>query len=292
MGGMKKIEQIQGVIEAKLHQNLDLLDIAPQLKEAISYSLFPGGKRLRPVLSMLFYSECSGETGEAFADSAASVELIHCGSLVHDDLPALDNDDMRRGKASCHKAFGESTAVLTGDALIPLAALFVLQSNMQIDTKTRIAELVMAACLEICSGQQLDMLPDDQQPSLQKIANHKTAALFDVTLRIASIAAGLSAEHGTASGQAGRQLGLCFQMLDDYIDVYGTDADRGREGSSDQRKSKRTFFAGMPEDEGKADWLRALKRLQGLLDQIEVYGPEIPLTRAFISQMLSRVEVV
>ncbi len=288
---MKKIEQIQAVIEARLHFNLEQLDIAPLLAEAVNYSLFPGGKRVRPVLSMLFLSECSSLTNEAFADAAASIELIHCGSLVHDDLPALDDDDMRRGKPSCHKAFGESTAVLTGDALIPLAALFVLQSNMQIDTKCRIAELVMAACLEICSGQQLDILPCDQQPPLKTIATHKTAALFDVTLRIASIAAGLGAEHEAASAHAGRQLGLCFQMLDDYIDVYGTDADRGREGSSDQRKSKRTFFAGMPEEEGKAEWLRAVKRLQALLDQVEIHGPEIPLTRAFISQMLSRVEL-
>ena len=286
-----KIEEYKLVIESALHGLVESSDIVTPLRRAVEHSLFPAGKRLRPVLSMLFHYECGSDPSVKFAKVAAALELLHCASLIHDDLPAIDNDDMRRGRPSCHKAFGEASAVLAGDVLPALSVLGVIREEYDPPVAVRLLEELATAYLEICNGQQLDVLEGDSRPPIIEIARRKTAALFYCTLKLASIAAGMSHDHSAAAGQAGLQLGICFQMLDDYIDVYGSNAERGRDSSSDQKKGKLTFFSNLALEKGKEEWDRALRKLQSVLDSLERVGPDIPLTRAFITQFISRADI-
>lgn len=286
----EKIEEYRGLIEEALEESLYNVDIVDPLRTSVAYVLFPGGKRLRPLLSMFFHDECGG-TAKDFAPVAVSLELIHSSSLVHDDLPAVDNDDMRRGKASCHKAYGEGSAIFAGDLLISLGALSISRSSFAADLKLRMLDALMETFSQICNGQQYDILPEEKRPSLFEIDRRKTGDLFGTTLSIAAIGAAMDEDFVVASRRAGQQLGLCFQMLDDYIDVFGTDAERGRAGSSDAKKAKQTFFSGMSLERGKEEWAKAKKRLDEDLYYLEIKGPAFPLTRAFISQLLSRVEI-
>ncbi|NMC64009.1 MAG: polyprenyl synthetase family protein [SAR324 cluster bacterium] len=287
----QKIQEYQGIINEALHNSLELIEIVEPLRSTVSYALFPGAKRLRPILAMLFFKESGGTDLRAFAPIGAAIELLHCSSLVHDDLPAVDNDEMRRGRASCHKACGEASAIFAGDLMISLAALVVTRSNFEAGIKLKIIDVLMESFVQICNGQQYDVLTDDSRPSLFDISRLKTADLFGNSMAVAAIAAGMDEEFIAAARCAGQQLGLCFQMLDDFIDAFGTNEQRGREGSSDGKKEKKTFFSGLSFEAGKEEWDKTRRRLDKELEYLEIKGPPFPLTRAFISQFLSRVEL-
>ena len=222
---------------------------APRMREAISYSLFPGGKRLRPILVYLC-GDLIGVSLESLDMIAAAIELTHCYSLVHDDLPAMDNDDLRRGKPSCHRAFDEATAILVGDSLQALAIDILLGhlthslSPSQVINVTH--ELVRASgAAGMVSGQSLDLSelanPSITEAQLRDIHLLKTGQLILACINMVLAAGQPTPEASNALRQFAHHLGLAFQMQDDYLDMYDKDDRLGKGRSADTANQKTTF---------------------------------------------------
>jgi len=222
---------------------------APAIREAMLYAVFPGGKRVRPLLVYL-----SGELLDvplATLDIiAVAIELIHAYSLVHDDLPAMDNDNMRRGKPSCHRAFDEATAILVGDGLQALAIDFLLSELPQTLPLSRVLSVtheLVRACgpAGMVSGQSLDLSelvqPDITETTLAKIHDLKTGRLMLACMNMTLAATESQAETVHALRQFATHLGLAFQMQDDYLDSYGNHDALGKGRASDQANHKHTF---------------------------------------------------
>lgn len=211
-----------------------------RLHEAMRYSLDAGGKRLRPVLCL-----AAAKAFRADADArhaATAIECIHSYSLIHDDLPCMDNSDLRRGRPSCHKAFDEATALLAGDALIPLA--FKLLTQGYSDHPTLVQELVgelaeAAGSTLLVGGQAEDMNTSDkknQSEKLEFILLGKTAAMLSVSLTLGARIGGASAKEIEHFRLAGQQAGIAFQLVDDLLDAHGTTASLGKPVGADNDK--------------------------------------------------------
>lgn len=214
------------------------------LLEAMAYSLFAGGKRLRPIL-VLAAAEACGADPAPVLPAAAALEMVHTYSLIHDDLPAMDDDDLRRGKPTCHKVWGEGLAILAGDALLT-HAFFLLAQIPGIKAETRlalVAELAAAAGpLGMVAGQALDIQNlEMDSPLLRRIHGAKTGALFRAALRLGGIFAGAPAETLAALSAYADHLGLAYQVLDDILDVTASSAVLGKPVGSDQRQNKESF---------------------------------------------------
>jgi len=222
---------------------------AAKIKEAILYSLFPGGKRIRPLLVYL-----TGELLDASVDCldliAASIELTHCYSLVHDDLPAMDNDDFRRGKPSCHRAFDEATAILAGDGMQALAMEILLTRlpvHLSADNVVAIAlELSKASGISgMVSGQSLDLTELSQkaidEKQLRLIHSLKTGKLIIACINMTIAASNANLIQQQALQSYASHLGLVFQMQDDYFDQYGQPHILGKGRSSDSINQKTTY---------------------------------------------------
>ncbi|GLR63493.1 (2E,6E)-farnesyl diphosphate synthase [Marinospirillum insulare] len=213
------------------------------LKQALDYSLLNGGKRLRP---LLVYA-----TGQALGVSLAecdrpamAVELIHAYSLVHDDLPAMDDDDLRRGRPTCHKAFDEATAILVGDALQTLA-FEALADEQQPSALAMVKTLAQASGTQgMVAGQMLDLQGEGQQLSLEELErlhSHKTGALIRAAVRLGGLAAGANAVTLTTLDTYAKALGLAFQVQDDLLDVKGDETTLGKKTGSDALLHKATY---------------------------------------------------
>ena len=212
------------------------------LFDAIEYSLLAGGKRLRPVFAFEFCRLCGGDWKKA-APFAAAVEMIHTYSLIHDDLPCMDNDDFRRGRPTNHKVFGEGMAVLAGDALLTDA--FVLASTAELPNPADMGYAIgvlgeCAGSLGMVGGQVLDIMSEEREISEQEIIDiqsRKTGALINAACVLGAIAAGATEEQiAAASGFAGA-LGLAFQIRDDMLDVIGTQEEMGKGVGTDETKN-------------------------------------------------------
>lgn len=223
--------------------------LAPPLKEAVQYCLFPGGKRLRPVLVYLC-GEITGASPACLDVIATAIELTHAYSLIHDDLPAMDNDDLRRGRPTCHRAFDEATAILVGDGMQALAIeilLTQLPPLLPANTVIHIAQdLITASGFSgMVSGQSLDLSelsqPHITEAQLQRIHRLKTGALFSACINMALHAGTPSAAAKQALRSYARDLGLVFQMQDDYLDRYHAKTVLGKNGASDLINQKTTF---------------------------------------------------
>lgn len=216
-----------------------------RLMEAMRYSLLAGGKRLRPVLAMAF-CEAAGGKAEDAADFGLALEMLHTYSLIHDDLPCMDDDDLRRGKPTNHVVFGECTAVLAGDALQTAAFETVLNAPLNADKRAS-AALVLAraaGAYGMCGGQQLDMEGEDRTLTLAEIEGiHtlKTAALIIAAAQMGCIAAGAGEEKLIAAAKYASKLGLAFQIQDDILDFEGTTEMLGKPARSDEANNKSTF---------------------------------------------------
>lgn len=213
------------------------------LQEALQYSLLNGGKRLRP---LLVYA-----TGQALGANlnhcdrpAMAVELIHAYSLVHDDLPAMDDDDLRRGRPTCHKAFDEATAILAGDALQTLA-FEVLADEQQPAALAMVKTLAQASGTQgMVAGQMLDLQGEGKQLSLeelQRLHSHKTGALIRAAVRMGALAAGANANVLNTLDAYATALGLAFQVQDDLLDIQGDEAMLGKKTGADALLNKATY---------------------------------------------------
>jgi geranylgeranyl diphosphate synthase, type II len=222
----------------------DRLDCPPRLREAMRYSVFAGGKRLRPLLVLLANEACLG-AADAAMPAAAAVEMIHTYSLIHDDLPAMDDDDLRRGLPTCHRKFDEATAILAGDALLTLAFEAVSEMQPSPVAARCVKELAKAAGAVGMVGGQVDDLHADAGPGtlewLESLHERKTGALLRASLRMGGIAAGASLEQLDALTDYGRQIGLAFQIVDDLLDVEGDAVKLGKDVRKDEAAGKLTY---------------------------------------------------
>jgi geranylgeranyl diphosphate synthase type II len=219
------------------------------LQEAMLYSLFAGGKRIRPVLALASYEACGGDAAD-IVPYASTLELIHTYSLIHDDLPAMDNDDLRRGKPTNHKVYGEAVAILAGDALLTEA--FAILSDPSLGRKMRESDLLKAA-REIAKasgmngmvgGQVQDMLSENSEPdmdTLEFIHRCKTAALIRASVQIGAILSCSGEREIDAMTGYGSNIGLAFQVIDDILDIEGETEVLGKPKGSDEKKKKMTY---------------------------------------------------
>ena len=241
--------------EAKAHIEQALIQALPaaehdadQLHQAMRYAVLNGGKRLRPLL-VFATGHCFGASLDVLTCPAMAVELIHCYSLVHDDLPAMDDDALRRGKPTCHIAFGEPTAILVGDALQSLAFQLLAQTPcLPEQLPALVTELANASgSLGMAGGQALDLANENHTISLDALAQcHrlKTGALIRGSLVLGALTAGCNDPNQLALlSQFGEQIGLAFQIQDDILDVEGNTEQLGKPAGSDQAHHKSTYPA-------------------------------------------------
>lgn len=218
---------------------------AASLSAAMHYAVMNGGKRVRPAL-VYATAQALGATLELADPAAMAVELIHCYSLVHDDLPCMDDDDLRRGLPTCHKAFDEATALLAGDTLQALAFLVLSQSALEpVQITAQIHALSMAA-VDMAVGQALDTQAEGKSldlPALERVHRHKTGALIRASVGMGAIAAGADASTRAALDIYADRLGLAFQVHDDVLDVIGDTLKIGKRAGADIARDKSTYPA-------------------------------------------------
>ncbi len=217
------------------------------LLDAMDYSLMAGGKRIRPVLALEF-ARLNGLEPEEALPVACAVEMLHTYSLIHDDLPCMDNDDLRRGKPTNHKVFGESTAVLAGDALQAEAFGTILRCGLPAERRAKCAEILAgAAGIDgICGGQFMDLSAEGHALTAEELGDlqaRKTGALLAGACMLGAAAAGAGEAEIETAGQYGAQLGAAFQIRDDMLDVLSTEGELGKPIGSDKRDGKTTFMS-------------------------------------------------
>jgi geranylgeranyl diphosphate synthase type II len=218
------------------------------IHKAMRYSLFAGGKRIRPILCMAA-AEAVSDSPVGIESAACALELIHTYSLIHDDLPALDNDDLRRGRPTCHKVFGEAIAILTGDALLTLAFQVLSQIECAADRKVRLLEELATAAGTVggmIGGQVSDLEGEGKPPDaalLETIHRSKTGALLRASLRMGGIYAGADHDQLNALSCYGEHVGLAFQIVDDLLDVEQSSETLGKTAGKDAQQNKITFPA-------------------------------------------------
>jgi geranylgeranyl diphosphate synthase, type II len=238
------------------------------IHRAMRYSLFAGGKRIRPLLAMAA-AEAICDQPEGIENAACALELIHTYSLIHDDLPALDNDDLRRGRPTCHKVFGDAMAILAGDALLTLA--FETLAKLDVDAERRvrlIAELATASGTVggMIGGQVNDLEGEGKEPTaalLESIHHAKTGALLRASVRMGAIYAGAGDAHLVALTCFGEHIGLAFQIVDDVLDVEQSSEALGKTAGKDAQQKKITFPAvyGMEQSRAMAEQERLAAHL-------------------------------
>jgi len=218
-----------------------------RLLDAMRYSLTAGGKRLRPILTLEFCRLCGGDVHAALP-VACGVELLHTYSLIHDDLPCMDDDDLRRGKPTNHVVFGECTATLAGDALQAEAFRTILSTSLPAEVRAECARLLAEAAGEngICGGQQLDMEGEGKaltKEELMDINDRKTSAMIYAACLMGVTCGGGNERQREAAAKYAKALGLAFQIRDDMLDVISTESELGKPIGSDAREGKNTFMA-------------------------------------------------
>jgi geranylgeranyl diphosphate synthase type II len=219
----------------------------PSIHQAMRHSVFAGGKRLRPILAMEAARMIAGSLPDGVADLGAALEMLHTYSLIHDDLPALDNDDLRRGRPTCHKAFGEATAILAGDALQTYAYEVLAKLNCAPESRVRIiAEIARATGTVdgMIGGQVMDLEAEHRRPdarTLEYIHRAKTGALITACLVTGGMFAGGSNDDIERLRCFGRSAGLAFQIADDILDVTQTSEQLGKTAGKDVKADKATY---------------------------------------------------
>lgn len=236
-------------VDCELEQRLDAGAVPGRLRSAMRHSLFAGGKRLRPILC-LASAAAVGEPSDVAMPAACALEMIHTYSLIHDDLPAMDNDDLRRGIPTCHKAFDEATAILAGDGLLTMAfeimAEAALDAPEKRDAWVRVLQIVSraAGAAGMIEGQMQDMQSEGKPLSADALATlHglKTGAMIEASVHCGAILAGAPSGRLEALRSYAGHIGLAFQVVDDILNVVGDPARMGKSVGTDREKSKNTY---------------------------------------------------
>src|SRR5213596_429276 len=260
------------------------------LHRAMRYSLFAGGKRLRPILCLAAAEACGGKIGNALP-LACALECIHTYSLVHDDLPSMDNDDFRRGRPTCHKIFGDGIAVLAGDALLTIA--FEIVSNAKpaprYDISILLREIAVAAgSQKLIAGQVADLEAEGRKTTrdqLRFIHENKTAAMLKSSMRLGAMSANADARKLSAITQFGEQLGLAFQVIDDILDVTQTSEILGKSAGKDVAAKKATYPAVIGLEKSRDEARRLTAKAHGALESL---GKDAATLRALADYLLAR----
>ena len=279
------------LVDDALNNFLPKVSVSPRtIHQAMRYSVFAGGKRLRPILTLAAAQACGGTSENALAPACA-VEMMHTYSLVHDDLPGMDNDDLRRGRPTSHKVYGEGMAVLAGDALLTEAFITLASTPNTERYSLKDILLEFAVCggsTKLIGGQVLDLEGEDQdltREELVKIHENKTAALLTTSLRLGGMTANATPEQLKALTDFGYNLGLAFQVIDDILDVTQSTEKLGKTAGKDEAANKATYQSILGLEESKAE----AKRLTGkALAALETFGDNGKTLEAIARYLLDR----
>ncbi|MBI1848854.1 MAG: polyprenyl synthetase family protein [Planctomycetes bacterium] len=267
------LERRRARIDRALGEFLPAESVEPSsVHQAMRYSALAGGKRLRPILVWLA-GEAAGASEPQVLPAACAVELVHAYSLIHDDLPAMDDDDFRRGKPTCHRAFGEAIAILAGDALLTRAFDLLASAPLPPD---RIAAMIVvlaraAGTDGMVGGQVSDLEAEGRPPDekmLERIHRLKTAALFGASAELGAWAAGADEKMRSALHRFGEELGLAFQILDDLLDETGTSEETGKRVRKDRDRRKMTYPALLGVSGSRARAAECTERAKRALDGV------------------------
>ncbi len=243
----------------------------PVIHRAMRYSLLAGGKRVRPLLAIAAYETCGGHNHKIIP-AACALEMMHTFSLIHDDLPCMDNDDLRRGKPTCHIKFGEANAVLAGDALCILS--FELLGSVGDDRVVRELAHALGTCGMI-GGQVVDVASEGQKVSkktLHYIHAHKTGALIASSIKIGAMISGVRATRIKVIQEYGDLLGMAFQIVDDLLDVLGDPKIIGKPAKRDAERGKNTYPGLYGEEKSKKMALEYAKKAKAIIKSFDQYG--------------------
>jgi geranylgeranyl diphosphate synthase type II len=281
----------QKQIDSALNRYLPLSTTKPAtIHKAMRYSLFAGGKRLRPILALAAAEACGGSPERALP-AACAVESIHTYSLIHDDLPCMDDDDLRRGRPTSHKVFGEGIAVLAGDALLTIAfeILAGAHPTSRYSVAALISELAAASgSRQLIAGQVLDLENEGKKATgntLKFIHRSKTAALLTSSIRLGAMSANATPQKLASLTQFGQSLGLAFQVIDDILDVTQTTEKLGKTAGKDAAATKATYPAIFGLDRSRAEAHRLTSEAH---HSLEPFGKGGAVLREIASQLLNR----
>ncbi|MBE6083901.1 MAG: polyprenyl synthetase family protein [Selenomonas ruminantium] len=288
----KKIwQERSALVEAQLVKELNEANpLDKTLCESMKYSLMAGGKRLRPILVMAA-ADAVGAKGTDYLTTGCAMEMIHTYSLIHDDLPAMDDDDYRRGKLTNHKVYGAGMATLAGDALLTLAFEVMLrQQGVSADTLVRVVREISTAAGPdgMVGGQALDMESEDKQISMETMKNihlGKTGALFRAAIRSGAILGGASEEELAALTVYADNFGLAFQITDDILDVIGDESVIGKPVGSDEKNHKSTYVTLTSLEEAQK---LAQDAVDTAIDALKIFGGEADFLRELVAYLVKR----
>ena len=244
----RDLKEKQELVNIILDRFLPRKDEYPkEIHKAVRYSLFAGGKRMRPYLTMLSW-QLFQENPEPITYVAAAIEMMHTYTLIHDDLPDIDNDEYRRGKKSCHAVFGDEVALLAGDALLISAFELITWAPLPEDIKKELVYEMAVECgvRGLIAGQMLDIASEGKKPdkkTLEFIHKNKTARLINMALRFGAKAAGANPDDLKALEEYGNSIGMAFQIVDDLLDIEGDKDELGKSIGKDEETGKMTFPA-------------------------------------------------
>ncbi len=265
--------------EERLKTDMDALNAPPILADSMRYSLLSGGKRLRPALCLASCELCGGRAEDALS-CAAALEMIHCYSLVHDDLPAMDNDTLRRGRPTNHVVFGEANAILAGDGLLSLAFRLLAA-----DARPEAALEIAAGAFDMVSGQSMDINAAGEAAQLPLIHKKKTGALFLAAVRAGARCAGADGGQLGALSEFAEAFGLLFQITDDILDACGSAAALGKSVGKDAAADKLTFVTLLGVEGARAAAAEAAERA---LTSLLSFGADAAFFQSLIQTTLWR----
>ncbi|MEY2536829.1 MAG: geranylgeranyl diphosphate synthase, type [Verrucomicrobiota bacterium] len=281
----------QKTVDRALDGYLPKANVKPAtIHKAMRYSLFAGGKRLRPILCLAAAEACGGKIANALP-FACAFECIHTYSLVHDDLPSMDNDDFRRGRPTCHKVFGEGIAVLAGDALLTIAFEIVSRAapTKRYSMATFLRETAVAAgSRRLIAGQVADLEAEGKRVTraeLRYVHENKTAAILSTSVRLGAMSANATTRQLAALTRFGRALGLAFQVIDDILDVTQTSEKLGKSAGKDIAAKKATYPAIIGLEASRVEARRLTKQAHNALT---LFGAEADALHALANYLLER----
>jgi len=289
---LKKIwQERSALVEAQLVKELNEANpLDKTLCESMKYSLMAGGKRLRPVLLMAA-ADAVGAKGTDYLTTGCAMEMIHTYSLIHDDLPAMDDDDYRRGKLTNHKVYGAGMATLAGDALLTLAFEVMLrQQGVSAEKKVQVVREISTAAGPdgMVGGQALDMESEDKQISMETMKNihlGKTGALFRAAIRSGAVLGGASEDELQALTVYADNFGLAFQITDDILDVIGDEQVIGKPVGSDEKNHKSTYVTLTSLEEAQK---LAQEAVDKAIDALKIFGEEADFLRELVAFLVKR----